>query len=120
MDAATFPCKRHAGRGDLADGLRRKLLEAGFGQQHDVNGFADDHASGGLVCVMLVEAVAQMREELDRLLQILHRQVHKNIGCHVVSPRLKEWSRHRIPICQCFDDRGTIAVTFFEKVAPVP
>jgi hypothetical protein len=78
------PAHQHLGRSArVGDGFRRKLLEAGLGQQHHINILGHDHAGGSLIGVVLVEAVAQVCEELDRCLQIAHRQVHKDVGRHI-------------------------------------
>jgi hypothetical protein len=70
----------------VADFFWREGFEFLLSQQHYKNVFADDHASGGFVSELGIEREAEFGKEIDRLIEILYRQIHKNLPSHFYSP----------------------------------
>src|SRR5215470_2644100 len=84
-----------AGAGEREESLRlpagvadlplRERLEEGFGEQHDERLLADDHTGGLLVSEFRVEREPELGEEIDRALQVAHRQIDEDFPrsrCH--------------------------------------
>ena len=69
--------------GGVADFLGSEFLEFLVGQQHGVDVFADDHASGGFVGELRIEVEAEALEEVDGLAEVFDGQVDEYFGGHV-------------------------------------
>ncbi len=67
----------------IADGSRRKeALKLFVREQHRVNFIADDHAGGRFVGELRIERVADLREKLDRLLEVLDGEIDEDFSRH--------------------------------------
>src|SRR3954469_21701711 len=68
------------GLGGVGDGLVGEAAEELLHQQHGEQVLAEDHAGGIVVGELRIEAVAELREEPDRTLQVLDRQIDEDLA----------------------------------------
>src|SRR5690606_6185456 len=77
--------------------IRREAGELLPGEQHHEDVVGDHHAGRGLVGELRIEGEAQAAEELDRALEVAHRQIDEDLAGHRLTPR---WTGHPLVDCR--------------------